>query len=177
MAEFSQAIDALLRHEGGFAPSDNNRGAVNFGWTAATLKRLGLPHSTEDVRALTRERAAGLYAMHFWTPLRLSEIKDQRLATLVFSMAVNMGPHKAVGMLQRSVNDALDDTAAPGKLAVDGALGPRTVRAINALDPQLITLKYKGWLAGEYKRLAEGNPALYGDDLRGWLARLEELTA
>jgi lysozyme family protein len=177
MADLKIALDVLLRHEGGYAPSDNARGSVNFGWTAASLKGLGLPHTDADVRALTRERAAGLYAVHFWTPLRLNEVRDQKLATLIFSMAVNMGPGRAVRFLQKALNDDFEDRGATTRLAVDGKIGPKTILAINGMEPAHLILKFKAYLAGEYRRLAEAKPELYADDLKGWLRRLEELTA
>lgn len=177
MADLKTALDVLLKHEGGYAPSDNSRGGVNWGWTAASLKGLGLPHSDADVRALTRERAGGLYAVHFWTPLRLGEVNDQRLATLIFSMAVNMGPGRAARFLQKALNDVFADRGETERLATDGALGPKTIRAINGMDAAALTLKYKAHLTGEYKRLALADPEMYADDLKGWLARLEALTA
>jgi lysozyme family protein len=177
MADFQKALAILLSHEGGFAPQDNTAGAVNFGITARFLKSLGLPHSTADVRALTKERASGLYAMHFWNPLRLKDVKDQKLATLIFSMAVNMGPKKAVRLLQAALNNLSECKGKPERLAVDGALGPKTIAAVNGQLAEDVVGAFRKTAEGEYRRLAEANPSLYGDDLKGWLKRLESLSA
>lgn len=181
MAEFSKSIETLLRHEGGFATNDNGRGAVNWGWTSQTLAGLGEPSTVEDVRRMSRDRAIHLYRVYYWGPLQLDEIKEQRLATLILSMAVNkQGPGKsgpAVRALQVSINDCLEDREALQRVAVDGVMGRETLKAVNGADQNRLLSTYKARLAGEYKRLALARPELYADDLNGWLRRLEELTA
>ena len=170
MAEFDSAVEKLLKLEDGFAPADNNAGAVNFGITQQFLRSIGRPATVEDVRALTREEAIALYREYFWDRLRISEIRDQRLAEVLFFAVVNMGPSRPVRYLQQGLCELRS------KVNVDGVIGPRTLAAINKLGPNqsaalLLSLKQK--LLARYRELAERNPALYGDDLRGWLARLE----
>jgi len=172
MAEFDSAVEKLLELEGGFAPADNNAGAVNFGITQQFLRSIGRPATVEDVRALTREEAIALYREYFWDRLRIGEIRDQRVAEMLFFAAVNMGPRYPIRYLQ----EALRELRRLRDVQVDGAIGPQTLSALNGLGPngtRAVVLSLKQKLQARYRDLAERNPALYGDDLRGWLARLE----
>jgi len=60
---FDEAVDLVLRHEGGFVqhPRDPG-GATKFGITRETLSRArGRSVSVDDVRRLTRGEAAAIY--------------------------------------------------------------------------------------------------------------------
>jgi len=170
MADFQSAVEKLLKLEGGFAAADNNAGAVNFGITQQFLRSIGRPATLEDVRTLTREEAIALYREYFWDKLRIGEIHDQRLAEMLFFAAVNMGPSRPIRYLQEALRELRRD------VQVDGAIGPQTLSALNGLDvneTKAVVLSLKQRLQARYRDLAQRNPALYGDDLRGWLARLE----
>ena len=172
MADFDRAVNKLLRLEGGFSPVDVSAqvGAVNWGITQRFLRSIGHPASVEDVRSLSRAQAKGLYKKYFWDPLRLSEIKSQRIAETILFAAVNIGPATAVRILQRSLR-AIDRM-----VAVDGILGPRTIGAINSLGDEMFDgflFVYKEKLKTKYESLARSRPELYGRYLNGWLKRLE----
>ena len=166
MAEFLPAVEILLKHEGGYAPSDNNRGSVRYGWTEKSLRDLGLPDRPET---LTRERAMTLYCVWFWHRSRCDEIRDQRLATLYFSMTVNSGPDPAARCLQMALRDL------GAEVVVDGIVGRKTLKAVNEADAAALIERYKAHLLARYARLAHEKPELYADDLPGWKARLETL--
>jgi lysozyme family protein len=163
MAESRPAIDRLLDHfEKGFAPKDNKNGAVNWGITQTFLHAIGVDADVEYIRNLSRDRAAALYLTHFWEPLSLSDLDDQHTAEVVLIAAVNMGAPTAIRILQRTLG-----------VRIDGNVGPLTISATNRFGGAIIPL-YKNALKAKYHELAASNPALYGDDMAGWLVRVEK---
>ncbi len=113
MAEFEKAIGYVLDNEGGFSddPADTGH-ATRYGITAAEAQRHGL-----DVTTLTIDNAKAIYEKDYW---RFDAIADQRVATKLFDMAVNMGLATAVRMAQKIA-----------AIAYDGIMGPLTANCIN----------------------------------------------
>lgn len=160
MADFAPAVAVLLRLEGGYAKYDNTAGSVNFGITARFLRE---HNYTETPETLTKERATEIYKYHFWGHYRLGEINDQRLATAALICIVNTeywGP-RALQIAAR---------AEP-----DGVIGPKTLAAVNAMDPIHALTGLQASMLRWYEKLAANNPKQYADDLPGWRRRLEEL--
>lgn len=170
MSNFSAAVHVLMEHEGGYAPLDaNGAGAVNFGVTERFVRDAKLSDNpAEFVRTMTPERARDIYKRFFWDEYHIGEINDERLATVLFSMAVNMGPGPAVRTLQLALNDI-------GQLVdVDGIFGPETRAAVNARPPEKIAAEWKRRLVERYRVIARRSGDGY---LRGWLKRLDALFA
>lgn len=148
---FDRALSLVLKHEGGYIdhPRDPG-GATNMGITQRTLadwrSRHGTRHtiSAEDVKALTRTEAAAIYRARYWDAIGGDDLPSG-LDYAMFDFAVNSGPSRAIKFLQRAINA----TTYFG-LAVDGKIGPYTIRAAKlvapeALIPTLCTLRLK-WL-------------------------------
>ena len=112
---FSKALDFVLASEGGLSddPADPG-GLTNFG-----ISQRSYPN--EDIRAMTRERAAFLYKRDYWTPIHGDLLGAAGLC--VFDSAVNQGPRLAVRLLQ----SALD-------VEMDGKVGPDTMEALRQAD-------------------------------------------
>jgi lysozyme family protein len=176
MSSFGEAAEVLLKHEGGFAPEDNGRGAVNFGITQKTyeasgyaaMSRAGWPST---VKNLTTEQAKAWYRQCYWDPRSLGAIDNQRLANLLLNLAVNTeGPDgtRVIRWLQ---------AAASRELRLDGNLGPKTAAAVNSRNPEFLIADLKTVAEAYYRTIAARNPALFADDLPGWLARLNRLCA
>lgn len=112
---------------------DDPGGATNFGISLRFLNSIGLAGDidgdgdvdADDIRAMTLERAGQIYIKHFWEDTHIDQLPP-RLAVKVFDMAVNMGPKQAIKILQRTLN-AIGHT-----VAVDGVIGPQTLKAIDA---------------------------------------------
>ncbi len=169
MASFEQAVKQLLEDEGGFAKADNTAGAVNYGITARFLEGLGLPHSEADIRAITPERAKELYREHFWNKLRLDKVESQRVAMVLFTLAVNQGPYWPALYAQRALSES-----GPAIMNT-GNIGPVTLGRINRADPDILISGIFDQALGRYRKLAEANPQLYADDLPGWESRLRRV--
>lgn len=162
------AFEVLMKHEGGFAPEDNGRGAVNMGVTQLTLDGirarggywLKLP---ENVKDLTRGDVFSIFRDCYWHPSGAWRIHDQRLANAYAGMHFNAWT-AATKAIQRAVG-----------VAPDGVFGEVTARAVNSFDPGNVLALFKREMLAHYEHLARENPAKYADDLKDWKKRLEDL--
>jgi lysozyme family protein len=163
MADFAKALAYTLRHEGGWSddPADPG-GATNFGITLKTAQRYGI-RTKEELRAMGLERVAEIYEAGYWL---FGGVEDQRVATKLFDMAVNMGPGTAIRLLQR----ALFPPGGP----VDGRWGPGTLSATNGLGAETLLPRLCHQSAERYKDIAARRPAS-AKFLKGWLRRAVEV--
>lgn len=171
MANFQIALESLLAEEGGFNQKNGHAGAVNFGITSRFLEGIGLDGSPETVRNMTQERAEEIYRTHFWEPFRLGQIDDQRLATMMFHLVVNMGPYWPIRYAQEVLED--DFNIAVGK---DGIIGPRTLAGLNQMsgpDLDRFIQNWKELLLIRYRHIARD--ATLAKYLPGWEKRLQNL--
>jgi lysozyme family protein len=148
MSNFDEAIGFVLSNEGGLSndPSDPG-GLTNFGISQKQYPAL-------DIRNLTREDAVQIYQDDYWNKFQYGDITSQRVATKLFDSAVNMGPVRAVRLLQLAVN-----------VQADGVLGVQTINAVNAADESNLMDEFKAQLAKYYCDL--GKPEF----MLGWLRR------
>lgn len=121
---FDDALDIVLRWEGGFSNRPNDPGGpTNLGVTLRTLSNLyGRPVGMDELRSLTPAGVAPLFEKHYWQACRCQELPSG-LDILVFDCAVNQGPGRAKRLLQRSLG-----------VPEDGVLGPVTMKAARLRD-------------------------------------------
>lgn len=171
MADFSQAVEVVLAHEGGFVDHPNDPGgATKYGITLPTLREAGFDMdgngliTKEDINKLSREAAMEIYRQYWWERYGYGKIEDQALATKVFDFSVNMGPSAAHRLLQRALR------AAETPVSEDGVLGPETLGAAARADPRVLLAALRSEGAGFYRLLAAQKPEL-SVFLAGWLSR------
>ena len=106
-----------------------------------------------------KELVAAFYRAKFWDALRADEIKSQKIADEIFCFAVNVGIKAAVKTAQKVTSELTG-----ANLAIDGAIGAQTLRALNSCDADA-EIAY-------YDRIIAANPNLkiYA---RGWRNRAE----
>ena len=155
MARFEDAIETVLRHEGGFVddPADAG-GETKYGISSRAYPGV-------DIAGLTKEQACEIYKRDYW---QYDGIENQEVATKVFDLAVNMGQKQATKLLQRAAN------VCGAVLRDDGLLGPATVLAVNGSKPDCLLTELRAQAAMFYCELALKNPS-QGRFLRGWLRR------
>jgi len=161
MAEFLAAFGRVLQAEGGYVNDPHDRG----GETKFGISRRQYPD--EDIHDLTLDRAAEIYLRDYWNFLELDLVKVQAVAEEIFDTAVNMGPARAIRILQESLNWL------GSNLVIDGKMGPNTRNALNAYRHTESLLKVlNGVQFDHYQRIVEENPeqARY---FRGWMRRVE----
>ena len=169
-------IDDLIDREGGYVHHHADRGgATCWGVTEAVARAHGY---AGPMRALPREEACAIYRRLYWFRPGLDQVaaRAPRLAAELFDTAANMGPGTAVAFLQRVLNALNRGARDYPDLVNDGAVGPRTLRALDAFlhvrapGGETVLLKAVEALQGErYLTLAERRPANEAF-LYGWLA-------
>jgi lysozyme family protein len=165
MAKFEPALAYTLKHEGGWSddPADPG-GATNYGITLKTAQRHGIA-TKEALKTITPEQVAAIYKADYW---RFDGINNQRVATKLFDMAVNMGLETAIKLSQRAIN------ANGIVLTIDGRLGSVTLAALNNCELVLLMQLLCAVSADYYRKIVAKRPASQ-KFLKGWLKRAAEV--
>jgi lysozyme family protein len=153
---FDQAFTTLLKHEGGFSdhPADPG-GKTRYGITEAVAREAGY---RGDMRELPVALAKRIYKDRYWDAVRAEELPEA-IRYAVFDAAVNSGPRQAIRWLQRAVG-----------AKNDGIIGPQTLAAVRAADPERLLRQ----LLAQRLRFMAGllNWPAFG---RGWARRIADL--
>lgn len=121
-SNFEKALASVLHHEGGFVNNPKDPGGVtNLGCTQRVWEEyVGHPVTEQAMRDLKPEDVAPLYKKKYWDKVAGDDL-PAGVDYCVFDTAINSGPGRAVKMLQACVG-----------VEVDGALGPTSLKAVNA---------------------------------------------
>lgn len=177
-AVFELAIPPVLDHEGGWVNDPNDHGgATNWGVSLRYLiainavkshPELDLNHDGQidwhEVQAMTKEEASSIYKSDWWDAFHYGQINDQRVATKILDMSINMGHTRAHKMVQQALNSC-------GKpVGIDGALGNLSFAAINQTDPAGFLHILCQVQASFYRAIVAHDPN-QSKFLKGWLRR------
>lgn len=128
---FDQAFEKLIGHEGGYSNHPDDPGAETMhGVTAKVARANGYAGAMIDLPLAT---AKAIYRKSYWDTVRADEL-PVAVRFDVFDASVNSGPGQAIRFLQRATG-----------VADDGRLGPLTLRAVKAMDPQLLDKRLNGY--------------------------------
>lgn len=129
---FQKALDAVLHHEGGFSNhKDDPGGMTNLGCTKKVWEEwVGHEVDEKVMRNLTPADVSPLYKARYWDKIKGDELPDG-VDYIVFDTAINSGPGRAIKFLQGCVGADMD-----------GALGPKTLAAVKAVDPKQLVEDY-----------------------------------
>lgn len=180
MANFDKAFETALGHEDGFTndPRDDGnwtggkRGVgecrgTKFGISAKTYPYL-------IIKDLTVEQAKTIYRVEWWELNHYGDIVDQKIATKVFDLAINMGgPNPQPGRPDASRANSILQFATwvlKQNIVVDGDIGPKTIAAVNAVDPVMLLQGIRDGAEKYYRDLVYRQPAkaIY---LKNWVER------
>ncbi len=161
---YNDALAFVLRWEGGFVNDPNDHGGrtmkgvtqmVYDAWRASQGK------PAADVAKILDAEVAAIYSDNYWKKA-LCHIVQSHIDLALFDTAVNMGPNRAVKILQQAVG-----------VAPDGQFGRATQQACDACHPPDAVARYCSIREALYRRFAEAP----GQDrfLAGWLNRLNAL--
>lgn len=149
---FEQAIEIILREEGGYVNDPVDRGGeTNFG-----ISKRAYPNV--DIKNLTKERAAELYRLDYWERIKADQLPEW-LRLPVFDFAVNGGVARAIKMLQKVAG-----------VKQDGIIGPKTLQAVQTVSTRAFTEERLAY----YQRIIRQRPA-QGKFLRGWTIRTNRI--
>jgi lysozyme family protein len=159
-ANFFKSLEMVLKHEGGFVDHpDDPGGATNKGITHKTYSDfLGRPlEDVDELKNIPEEHVQLIYKQGYW-----DKVKGDNLPSgvdfAIFDWAVNSGPGRAAKALQKAVG-----------ATADGAIGPKTLAAVEAADAAEIIKAVADDREAFYKSLRTFNT--FG---KGWLRRNKE---
>lgn len=162
---FLAAFEQMIIREGGYRLTNhqNDRGGLTYagiarnrhpswaGW--AYIDRNDTPPAQ-----LVRE----FYKDAFWNPINLDEVVDAKVAGTIFDFGVNAGASTAAKLAQIVV-----------KATPDGKVGPKTIEALNAIDPALFLAHYTIAKIARYRDIVRRDKT-QGVFLLGWINRALE---
>jgi len=156
MMDFDTAFTTLLKHEGGFSDhAADPGGKTRYGITEAVAREAGY---RGDMRELPLDLAKRIYKDRYWDAVRADELPEA-VRYAVFDAAVNSGPRQAILWLQRAVG-----------VKDDGVIGPQTLAAVRAADPERLL---RQMLAQRLRFMT--NLPNWGSFSRGWARRIADL--
>jgi len=165
-------IAALIEREGGFSNHRADKGGpTKYGITQRTLSiYLKRPVSIDEVRGLTKEKAAEIYERFYYLDPHI-DLLPPGFQAQVMDMAVNHGAPDGIRYFQQFLN-----TFGSG-LKADGIIGPKTAKACAVVIKQLGKIEANNRLAefrqGVYLGIVENDPTQIGFR-NGWLKRAKE---
>ncbi len=174
MASFEKAIKIVLKHEGGYADDPTDRGGETYrgisrryhprweGWKIVDDHKswMAFPESlATDLRL--EPLVIKFYRDEFW---KYGGLVSQKLANKVFDAAVNMDSPNAHRILQRALRQV------GFKVKVDGAFGPKTLRAANSANLQKLLLEFRAYACVYYAKIVARKPKQV-KWIYGWMRR------
>lgn len=138
MSNFDQLISHIIEIEGGYKviniPGD--RGGQTYAgisrrswghWLGWELIDKGVRPDSPELIQLCH----AFYREEYWERLRGDEIEDIDVARALFSAGVLSGKRTAVRLMQMAA-----------ETTPDGSIGPKSIAAINSIDPELLLLRF-----------------------------------
>jgi lysozyme family protein len=167
-------LEALVGREGRYSNHPSDRGGETmWGITERVARKNGY---SGVMSKMPRETAKDIYRKVYWQQPGFDEVAEvwPSIAEELLDTGVNMGTVTAAGFLQRALNALNARATHYPDIAVDGDVGPATLRALRAYkarrgaDGESVLLKALNCQQGErYLKIAEGRPA-NEDFVFGW---------
>jgi lysozyme family protein len=159
-SNFQKCLDLVLQSEGGWV--DGNKigdpgGETNLGVTKKVWQEW-VGHDVKTMKDLTPDDVAPMYKAKYWMACYAPQLKTG-VDYCLFDAAVNMGPGRAVKLLQESIG-----------CVPDGVIGPRTMQLIDQKNAQDVVQAYSNRKTSFYESLPTF--ATFG---KGWLKRVEDV--
>ena len=160
---FDAAFKHTLKEEGGFVNHPKDPGGItNLGVTKRVWEEwVGKEVTEAEMRGLTPNDVKPLYQRNYWNATRCSEL-PAGIDLCVFDTAVNSGPGRAIRILQACVGTT-----------VDGAIGPKTITAVNQFKGTALVHLIEEYCAARQVFLI--SLPTFGTFGKGWTARVSRL--
>jgi lysozyme family protein len=153
---FDQAFRELLHHEGSYSDhAADPGGKTMYGITELVAREVGYRGNMNE---LPLDLAKRIYLERYWKPISADDLPPA-IRYAVFDAAVNSGTGQSIIWLQRALG-----------VQSDGIIGPVTIRAAYAADPQALKSKI---LATRLKFMS--NLSTWPSFGRGWARRIAHL--
>lgn len=172
MPSFNDAVEKVLKHEGGFVNDPLDRGgATNFGitqktydkWMQKKTKNPNYKSTVEEIKNMPIGNAKAIYKEEYWDTMGGDKIKYYSVASALFDQAVNRGVVAVSEQVQQVLN-----------LPQDGIMGKNTITALNKLNDKDFLNQFFMMAEKSYRTIVKKNPSQV-KFLNGWLKRLSSL--
>ncbi len=147
-AKFLDAVNIILKLEGGWNPNEPDGAVANFGINSKANPDI-------DVRNLTESKAIALYETRYWNKVNGIDNLDQRAATIAMDLAVNSGPGRANQFLRELEKEGKADLSA-GQVDIAAFMQKRD---------------------DFYDKLIRQNPTKFAQYEKGWDDRMTRLAS
>ena len=158
---FQKCLDLVLKSEGGWTGEQGLKGdpggETNLGVTKKVWEEW-VGHEVKTMKNLTPADVAPMYQAKYWMACYAPQL-PVGVDYMVFDMAVNAGPGRAVKLLQESMG-----------CVPDGVIGPRTMQLIAQKDNTSVVQAYSDRKTSFYESLPTFST--FG---KGWLKRVEDV--
>lgn len=188
MANFDEAYNITLGHEGGYSNDPDDVGGETYkgvarayypnwaGWVIIDTAKSD-PQFPNNLRgnnaldAMIRE----FYKDNYWNLFWGDQIPNQEVANELFDTGVNMGIGRAVKFLQKGLNLLNRNQKNYADIVEDGGFGNNTMRALNqylAIDDVSYLYKIMNILQGMHYIDYMTKSPTQEKFARGWLSRI-----
>lgn len=188
MANFDEAYDITLGHEGGYTHDPVDVGGETYkgvarryypnwpGWTIidAAKNDTNFPNSLRDDTDLDC-MINQFYRDNYWNLFWGDDIPNQEVANEMFDTGVNMGVGRAVKYLQKGLNVLNRNQKNYADIVEDGGFGTNTMAALNQylnIDDASFLLKVMNILQGMHYIDYMTKSPTQERFARGWLKRV-----
>lgn len=149
---FDKCLQEILRHEGGYVNDKRDPGGeTNMGISKRS-------YHNEDIRNMTRARAAVIYRRDYWDAVRGDDL-PAGLDLVAFDAAVNSGVSRGAKWLQGALG-----------VSADGKIGPQTIAAAQAANAEAVVDRAVDARLAFLRRLST-----WGTFGKGWTRRVESV--
>lgn len=181
MANFDEAFDITMGHEGGYTNDSYDVG----GETYRGIARKYNPHwegwnVIDDTKPNINDVELDLcvrqfYEDKYWDINRLDDIDSQAIANEMFDTGVNMGTGRAAKYLQESLNYLNRNGKLFNELVVDEKIGPSSLCALNIVlddNDEIVLLTMMNVLQGQHYMNYMNKSPIQERYARGWFKRV-----
>ena len=179
--EVNQYINKLIEREGGYTnhPSDPGK-ATCWGWTEKNARKRGY---TGDMRNFPKSLAKQWYYEDYWLKPGFDKVYtvNHTIANELFDSGVNAGFNTASKWLQLALNAFNRQERDYSDIVVDGAIGHRTIRALEAFlrhrnkNGYIVMMRALNALQGAYYINISQNNKKLEDFTFGWILNRVEM--
>ena len=166
MAEFIPAFERAILAEGGYQLHQvtGDTGGLTYAGIARA-KNPDWPGWAWVDRGETppSQLVRDYYRTGWWEPILGDQIRDQSVAETVYSFATNSSARGRPAVAVRLVQIVVGATP-------DGSMGPRTIEALNAMEPRLFMALYALARIARYRDIVTRDRS-QGKFLLGWINR------
>lgn len=162
---YVDAIEQVLKHEGGFVNNPLDKGgATNWGITQRVYEAFkGRKVTIDEIKSMPKSEAIAIYKRNYWDAIGGDAIRFYSVAFSLFDQAVNRGVSAALKQAQSVLG-----------LTPTGRLDPSFISSLNAIKEEKFLSDFVKASKDAYNAIVSKNPS-QSIFLKGWLNRVTSL--